>query len=197
MRKVFLLFFICFLQFCCKQKTHQLIPEKKKNSTQENSFFPVTQYIRGQLLEIDSLPVTPLKIVSLHGKDDSVWLKKKDIRIFSEPFLHPEIDSVNLKNLYTETSFLDQTINAFTFSYDPKGALPDSIGLKKWIVYIDPETDKIIRIYMVKESKENDINQTWQLTWTSGKWCKITLIKELPGKEPEVKEEKMIWDFNN
>ena len=127
---------------CTEQQT-KTPQQTKKDSTEQQTFFPVTEYIRGQLREIDSLPVTPLKIISYNGKQDSIWMKKKDIRPFAEPFLHPDIDTANFKDLFTEKSFLDQTINAFTFSYDAIGKLPDTLQLRRWDVYVDPQKNTI------------------------------------------------------
>jgi hypothetical protein len=181
---------------CSEQET--AAPQKKeKDSTQNQTFFPVTEFIRGQLREIDSLPVTPVKIITYNGKQDSIWMKKEDIRPFAEPFLHPEIDTANLKHLFTEKSFLDQTIDAFTFSYDPIDKLPDTLQLKRWDVYIDPKREEVKRIYIVKQIHTNGDVQTQQLTWKTNQWCKISTITERPGKQTEIKEELMKWDFSD
>lgn len=175
-------------------------PQPTQKDTADNAtFFPVTKYLRGQLREMDSLPVTPLKIVTYDGKVDSTWMKKEDLRPFAEPFLHPEIDTANLKGLFAEKSFLDQTINAFTFSYEPIASLPDSFQLKRWDVYIDAQKNTIKRIYLVKEipaRTDPSANTILQLTWKSNQWCKITTITTLRGKKPDIKEEMMKWDFN-
>ena len=161
-------------------------------SSQDNtSILPVTEFLKGQLREIDSLPITPLKAVIIQGKTDSAWLKREDIRVFAAPFLTPVIDSISMSPYFSGKSFLDQTINAFTFSFDPKVKLPDSINLSHWDVYVDPQDGTIKRIYMVKDSA----NTTTQFTWQTGKWCSIRTITQTEGKEPHVREEKLIWDF--
>ncbi len=160
-------------------------------------FFPVTDFILGQLREIDNLPVTPLKITIVGPKQDSEWLKREDIRVLASPFLHPVIDSISLINLYSGKSFLDQTVNAFTFSYDVKARLPDSIKLIHWDVYIDPVKNTVQRVYMVKEDTVNRHHVTSQFTWESNKWFSIRTIEESPASEPHVKEMMVKWDFNN
>jgi hypothetical protein len=193
--RVLLAVSILFLFFNCSEEGSQNKQHVNKDSVKQQTFFPVTEYIRGQLSEIDSLPITPLKIITYNGRQDSIWMKKEDIRSFAEPFLYPEIDTSNFKNLFTEKSFLDQTINAFTFSYDPTGKLPDTLSLKRWDVYIDPKKNTIKRIYIIKEIKKSGTLQILQLTWKSDQWCKITTITEQPGKQPDIKEETMKWDF--
>lgn len=170
----------------------------KKNNTastnipvQTESIFPVTDFLKGQLRIIDSMGVTPLKIISVNGKKDSIWLKREDIRKNAIPFLTPVIDSANMYSLFSEKSFLDQTINAFTFSYDAKKKLPDSIKLTHWDVYMNPQTNSIDRIYLVKENADT----TSQLTWLVNKWYSIRTIVQVANGQPRIKEEKMIWDF--
>lgn len=163
--------------------------------SEKQSILPVTSFLKGQLLQIDSMPVTPLRIVTANGKSDSTWLKRNDIRINAAPFLTPEIDSASMGSLFSEKSFLDQTINEYTFSYDPKVKLPDSLQISHWDVYMNPQTNTISRVYIVKEKKENNIDYTTQLTWVVNKWYIIRTIEEEPGKEPKIKVVKMIWDF--
>jgi len=180
----------------CSDQNQATVKPINIDTANQQTFFPVTDYIRGQLAEIDSLPITPVKIINADGKTDSIWMKKEDIRLFAQPFLSPEIDTSNFKKLFIEKSFLDQTINAFTFSYDPILDLPDTLQLRRWDVYIDAKKNTIIRIFMVKEQKLNGNLQTQQLTWKSGRWCRITTITEQPGKPAILKEELMKWDFS-
>lgn len=180
---------LLFTSSCKEQKSKPFTPA---TDTTHASFFPVTEYLRGQLRELDSLPVTPLKIRTANGHTDSAWIKKEEVRAFAEPFLHPDIDTANMKSLFAERSFFDQTVDAFTFSYEPLAELPDSLTLKRWDVYLDPKKNTVRRVYMVKASGD----ETLQLTWTSGKWCKITSITEAKGKPAEIKEEMVKWDFS-
>lgn len=168
-----------------------------KDSTDVQSIFPVTNFLKGQLILIDSMEITPLKTVTIDGKTDSTWLKRADVRPAAAPFLTPLIDSATMSSLFSEKSFLDQTINSYTFSFDPKVKLADSINLTHWDVYMSPQTNKVTRVYMVKETKGNNMDTITQLTWFSNKWFSIrTITQQVSGKKPEVKEEKMLWDFD-
>lgn len=189
---ILLLFFLS----CHNKNTSQpVIPNV--DTADVESFFPVTDFLLGQLNDIDSLQVTPLKITISGDKKDSVWLKKKDIRPFVAPFLSPVIDSASMQNFFTEKSFMDQTINAITLTYDPKIKLPDSMKLNHWDIYIDPITNKVQRIYMVKEEEINGETVTTQLTWMANKWCSIRTIKQEAKIAPEVKEEILKWDLDD
>jgi len=180
---------------CCCHAAREKQPDAEVR-TEKELFFPVTDYLLGQLNVTDSLPVTPLKITIIGTQKDSLWLKKEDIRTFCYPFLHPVIDSISMGNYFSEKSFMDQTINAITFSYDAKTVVPDSIKLNHWDVYIDPQKNKVQRIYLVKEDAKDGKDVITQLTWKADKWCSIRTIIQQPNKDPEVKEEILKWDFS-
>jgi hypothetical protein len=175
---------------CHSEQKPVSVEEKVSDTT---NIFPVTSFLKGQLNMLDTLPFTPLKIISENGKTDSTWLKRPDIRKNASPFLTPVIDSATMMALFSEKSFLDQTINAYTFSYDPKVQLPDSIKLTHWDVYMNPQTNSIQRIYMVKQNADT----TTQLTWVINKWYSIRTIIAQPNSKAKIKEEKMIWDFDD
>lgn len=163
------------------------VPAKKP------SFFPVTSYIRGQLYEVKSKGVNPLHYITINGRKDSSWMRIEDFEPAVAEFLTPQIDSTNLVNLFTEKNFLDQSIAAYTFTYDPAGKLPDTMKLKHWDVYVDAESNKVTRIYMVKENTQGKI---LQLTWQGDKYCKIvTLGMDASGNSAVEKEEQITWDL--
>ena len=196
MQKLFSSSILCFFLIFsgCHNGPKAVVPTV--NSTGDNpSIFPVTDFLLGQLLEIDSMETTPLKITIQNGKTDSVWIKREDIRSAAAPFLSPVIDSSHMSSFFSGKSFLDQTINAYTFTYEPKVKLPDSISLRHWDLYMSPQTNTITRVYLVKEAVDNNVKTTTQLTWFSNKWFSIRTITQAPGEQPVIKEEKMIWDF--
>ena len=163
------------------------------DTAQKQRFFPVTVYLKGEIFNIKKSGVNPLKYTTVNDRTDSVWLKIEELDAALQEFLHPEIDSANLITLFTEKSFLDQSINAVTLTYDPAVILPDSMKLKHWDVYIDPQSNKVKRIYMVKDVNKN---KTLQLTWLTNQWCKIvSIVTNEKGESKIEKEEKFILDF--
>ena len=177
----------------CTNSSNSEAVKKEKELPEKQSFFPVTSYIKGELYNFKKDGVNPLKYTTIKNHTDSVWLKLDEIDEAIKEFLHPEIDSINLVSLFTEKSFLDQSIGTFTFTYDASGPLPDTMTLKRWDVYIDPVSGKVKRVYMVKEISKNKM---LQLTWLSRKWCKITtIVTDQNGASFVEKEEKISWDF--
>lgn len=181
----------------CLVACNQADKETKNNTvvadTAQQKFFPVTSFIKGEVFEIKRSGINPLQYTTQNNHTDSVWVKIENLDSAVNEFLHPVIDSANLTDLYTEKSFLDQSINAITLTYEAKALLPDTMKLRRWDVYIDPETQKVKRVYLVKEMNGGKM---LQLTWLSNQWCKITsIITNKNGISKVDKETKIIWAF--
>lgn len=201
----FKVFFSLFL-YLCLQGCHSPRQEDPANTATATSagttpdssvtnFFPVTSFLKGQIAEIKSGGLNPLKKTKKGQLTDSAWLKMEDIDATLAEFLTPVIDTANLLPLFEQRSFLDQTVNSFTFTHDPKTTLPDSMELQHWDVYINPETNKVTRIYIIKRKAGN---RQLQLTWQSGQKAKIVSISTRAGGKPSVEHETSItWNFDN
>ena len=198
MKKYFIIVTTIVLLFqCCTSNNKQESDVSDKNQKKVDSFFPVTSFIKGQIILLDSMPVTPLQITTIKEKTDSVWLPKHEFIAQLQPFLDPLIKENNLRDFFKETRFNDQTINAVTFTYDPINTIPDSITLRHWDVYIEPETGRVSKVYLVKNLQTQNQNFTQQLTWQTDKLAKITtILNKSDGSLELIKEIVLIWNFN-
>jgi hypothetical protein len=186
-----------FILYSCTNDTRQPSSSQETPLAKTDSFFPVTSFIKGQMITLDSLPITPLQLTTINGKTDSAWIAKDKLNEFYSSFLTPVISETNLTEYFKESSFSDQTLNTITFTYDPIGKLPDSISLRHWDVYIDPETGNVNKVYIVKQIKTRGQTITRQLTWQSNKMAKISTILNKPdGSMWLEKEVVLIWDFS-
>jgi hypothetical protein len=192
--KIYLPLIVITHALCSCNNTNDKGETKSENSEAERQkFFPVTAYIKGEIANIKKAGINPLKYTTISGHTDSVWLKLEELDVAVAEFLSPEIDTANLTGLFTEKSFLDQSINAITLTYDPTAPLPDTMKLTRWDVYIEPEANTIKRIYMVKQVSKTTL---LQLTWINNQWCKIvSIVTDEKGVSKIEKEEKIIWDF--
>ena len=184
---------VLWLLQSCSTSSEKKTDKATEAVIEKSSFFPVTDYIKGQIREIGEKQVNPIKYVISKGHTDSTWLKIEELPEAFSDFLHPRIDSLNLVQWFKETSFMDQSVDAFTFTYEPLGPVPDSLQLQHWDVYVDPPSGKVRRIYIVKNISEG---KTRQLTWQGDKWCKIVdLVTKADGTSEVEKEINIRWDF--
>ena len=189
-----LLLGMLLLTTACNSKKEKSSEVAKTNQPQviiadtATNFFPVTSYLRGEIFGIKNGGITPLKKTTVGKKTDSIWIQLNEFETEFASFLYPVIDTANLKNIFNEKKFLDQTLNAFTFTYDPSNSTADTFAFKHWDVYVDPESNKVTRIYLAKTV---DAQTELKLFWQSGKWCKIITVKNAA----IVKEEKISWSY--
>lgn len=192
-----MLIFSIFLQSCNNgQKDgskNSAAVETQSGQSEQSEFFPVTDFLKGQVVEVKNKGINPIIITIKDKHMDSVWLKAENMDEAFSPFLSPVIDSTNLAGIFIEKKFLDQTINAYTFTYDPLKPLPDSFLLQRWDVYVDPGSNTVRRIYMIKKTPDH---KTLQLTWQTGKSCRIvTIATDAKGTDYVEKEVTIKWDF--
>ncbi|HRN91189.1 MAG TPA: hypothetical protein PLE75_04140 [Ferruginibacter sp.] len=196
--KFSLLVFCIWALFSCTGKDKVSAPvvstpvAEPSVDTAEN-YFPVTNYIKGQIAEIRERGLNPLMIVLQNGRSDSSWLRVEDFEKQFAPYLTPVIDTANFKSLFKETKFEDQSLDTYTWSYEPYKTLPDTFTLKRWDVYVSPATSKVVRVYWMKETGKNAQEQ---LMWNSGSSCKMVQLHEQNGNIVVDKEIIIKWDFN-
>lgn len=174
-----------------------------KPSTQEPvqapvqpNFFPVTYYLEQEWKQLDSLDLTPLHVSTRGDRSDSNWINITTLKALLQPFLSQRIDaSSELNEQFTETSFRDETIQAITFSYDPRPNLPDSQQLRHWDVYVDPETGKLKQVYLIKRFTDQGVTYIQQLTWKCHQWAKIVVFREQADGNVLLQEDKFQWDL--
>ncbi|CAN5746396.1 hypothetical protein BH11BAC4_BH11BAC4_11550 [soil metagenome] len=177
----------------CNQATEIPVEKVVHIAPEKAAFFPVTDYIKGQITEIRNNGVNPQQFVRINNHIDSSWLKVEAFDSAFGMFLSPVIDSMSLSPLFAEKKFFDQTIDAITLTYDPLKILPDSFLLQRWDVYIDPEKNTVRRIYLLKKTPDH---KTIQLTWQSDIQCKVvTISDDTEGNAHVEKEVTIKWDF--
>ncbi len=186
---------VTFFLYACNNKSKQ--GEQAAITIDSTvAFFPVTSFLKGQLIALDSLPITVLRIITIKGKSDSFWIKRENVPPLLEDFFTQEINTTNLTALFKESKFNDEGVDAITFTYKPKAALPDSISLQHWDVYVKLQTCKVKRVYMVRQVKQGAEIFTLQLTWVTDKWAKIvTILNKSAGESELIKEEQFVWGF--
>jgi hypothetical protein len=168
-----------------------------KDTASSTTYIPVTSFLKGQLLILDSLPVTVLQTITTNNHTDSVWIKKEQVHTILAPFINTIIDE-KLAAFFKQTKFNDQTIDAITYTHDATAALPDSVSIKHWDIYVNPETGKIKKVYIVKQLQQNGSHYTQQLTWQTDHWARMVTILHNPGGKSQLQSDtKLVWNFND
>lgn len=158
--------------------------EKKKD------FLPVIEFVAGELKHVDTVPYTLIKYTTVNEHTDSSFINRKDLKNMTNEFLEISIRDEKYQEYYDETSFVDNSTGTASFTYisnSPK------VKLSRVDAYVNPETQKISRVYLERNYSAGDTAITKKLLWqTAGNFIIIT-IKNFNNQETTV-QEKIVWD---
>jgi hypothetical protein len=186
----------CLLIASCNNDTP---PVTAKNTQTDSaaapqSFFPVPDYIGGQLRIIDSLQLPLRMSVTVNNKTKSTVITGKELGIWAKKFQQPDISDPALKNYYKETNLADQSIPSVTLIYS---AADNTLAVQKINVFIKPdpvENDKVTGIYIEKTFSRNDTGFNQKLYWKTGKSMQVVTEKQIHGKLLPAEQVKIVWD---
>jgi hypothetical protein len=173
--------------------TNKAVTKAQDSAMQKQRFFRVTDFLLGEVTAIKQKGVNPMKVTQTGQQSDTAWLTLDQLGTELKDFLQPVIDSTNLITLFKENRFEDLTLQSITFTYEPWGSLPDSMALRRWDVYIDPDMGTVKKLYLVKRVMANGQARTMQLTWETGKRCKMITFN--PAGTAVEKTVTVHWDF--
>jgi hypothetical protein len=166
--------------------------EKKASSTDENKdFYPVSAFIRQELKNIDSLPVAVFLYTEKDGKTDTTIVDKAAFRVLAEGLTNPDISAAPLRDAFTESVFLDATLNLVTMSYRPRK--DKATAVQKIDVYIHPETEQVKSIYIEKLDVLGDSSVQEKTVWSAGKQAQITRIVSRAGQPDRMENRRFSW----
>jgi len=164
---------------------------KPKETEKEVEFYPIGSFIKGEVLKLDTIPLAVLKKTTINGKTDSAYISKEEFKEAANIFLQPDITDPRLKKLYTESVFMDATLNMITLTYSPG---ENEAEVRKLDILLDPESNRLQRIYMEKLKKSGDSTINHKMMWNAGHSFQVITLTHV-GNQPEiVKKEKWVWD---
>jgi hypothetical protein len=160
-------------------------PKEKAN------FMDVAGYLKGQLAYLDTVPLALLKTTL---KDtmytDSVFIKKEELRSLVDSYLVSQLEKEAFENSFEETSFMDATINTITLTYQ---AVDKELPVQRIDVYVDPETQEIKRMYLVRQEQKKDTSFSQQLLWKHNSSCTVISTQQVKQQET-ITNEKISWN---
>ncbi|HLX92275.1 MAG TPA: hypothetical protein VKR32_11355 [Puia sp.] len=160
--------------------------------TEKKHFFPVVDYMRGQIRIVDSLPTAILKVVTRDGKPDSSFIKRDEFDRLASEFIPADLQQENFETHFKETSFLDQTTNSATFTYsstDPK------LALQRVDVLATPDEvySKVKSIYLQETLNKNDTVIVKKLIWQAKKRFQIATSEQAPNDRKKMTQVQVTW----
>jgi len=169
--------------------------EIKDSIEAPHDFFPVPDYIGGQLKIIDSLKLPISKTVIINNNSKLSVATDKELTELAQNFRQPDINEPSLKKSYKETSIADQSVPSVTLIFSTADT---TLSIQKINVYVKPdpiENDKVTGIYMEKAFSRNDTSFSQKLYWKTGKNMQVITEKKIKGKALPVEQVKITWGY--
>lgn len=188
---------VSWLMTSCKDNTPQNNknrPAVQDSAIAQPSFFPVPDYVGGQLRIIDSLQLPLSMDVTVNGKTVSRKATASDLQLWAQNFLLPDISDPAVKKFYTETNIADQSIPSVMLIYSTPN---DTLTVQKINVFIKPDpvqNDKVTGVYIEKIFKRKDTVFNQKLYWKTGKNMQVITEKKIKNTTLPVEQIKIIWE---
>ena len=162
-------------------------PETKK----EVIFYPISDYIRGQIQYVDTSLLAVIHYTTMNGKTDSSVMEKSEFKKIAAEFLEPNLNDPLIKPKYEENSFIDANIGTITLTYS---TIDEKAPLWKATVLLRQEDTKPIYIYLEKQLLSPDSSVLKKMIWKTDSNCQIVSIIRKPNQAERIIEDKYVWD---
>lgn len=174
---------------CDNEKPSPITPQQKEMG----NYFPVVDFLKGQIHYADSLPSAMLKIVTKNNKSDSVYITRSEFDNLAHDFIFPELQQNIFEKEFKESSFVDQTTQSATFSYYSKN---NKLQLQRVDVLATPDElhGKVKTVFMQAAMNKNDTFIVKKLYWQANKNFQVTTISVLPNQSKTISQLKVVWD---
>jgi len=182
MSKLFLLFVpVCFLISCGSGGNK----EKEKKD-----FYPISGYIRSQLVNLDSMLPGILHYRTANGITDSLVIEKAAFRnTVAAAFIGSDISSPEKMKDYEETPFLDAGTGTMTLVYT---AVSDKVPVRKIDVLLSFDSE-VQTIYIERDLPVAGSAVIQKMLWTHNKSCQVISIIRKEGMEEQIVLDKYVW----
>lgn len=157
----------------------------------DKDFYPIGNFIRSQLIALDSMPLAVIKYTTVNQVTDTSVVDKQDFKDVAALFMTPDIGSPELISHYDETSFIDATLGMMTLTYNAKDR--DAV-VRKADVLLKQDNTGVSTIYIEKLLPGTDSTVVQKLLWTANQNCQVTHIIQKKDQPEKIILERYVWD---
>jgi len=156
-------------------------------------YFPVLDYMRGEVRMVDSFATAIRQYVTVNGRTDSGFITPDQFRNIMQEYLSADLSKENFERYYMESSFFDEGTQTSTFTYSTKN---DELEVHRVDVLVQgTETyDKVSSIYLEKFSANDDSSVIKKVLLRNGASVVINSEVTKGNAAPVVRQEKLVWN---
>jgi hypothetical protein len=174
---------------CTDQKPTTAAPEQNE----KKSYFPVIDFLKGQIHYADSLPSAILKIVTENNNRDSSYIKREEFNKLAQDFILPDLQQDIFEKSFKESSFIDQTTESATFNY---ASTDRKLSVQRVDVLATPDElySKVKSVFIQQTVNKNDTIIVKKLYWQTNKHFQIATSVQAPNQPQKIKQLQVTWD---
>lgn len=190
----YLFFFLTMISLAaCHSEPDNQANDASPQEAEVKAYFPVLDFLKGEISMVDSLPVGIMEYVTIGEKTDSQYIKPAAFHELANEFLAPELQRARFENEFTETSFFDKGTLSATFLYAAKN---EDLPLRRVDILSESggAYDKIKSVYMEKIITRGDTAIIKKMYWKPQRHFLINTLSSIGGAAPEVVLIKVAWD---
>ena len=171
-------------------------PEKQQSTEQTEAttaYIPVSEFIRTEIMAVDSTPTGILRRITYKDKTDSAFIKPAEFDELAKVFLPAELEYERFQKSFKESSFMDQTTESLAFTYE---STDSTSTVRRVDILATPslDMDKIKNVYIERTYMSGDTTIEQKMTWKAKKSFQVITLKSVQGGTPDVHQLKVIWD---
>ena len=165
-----------------------------RKDSMSNAFFPVGDYLRTEILRVDSTPVAITRYTVQQDRKDSAFISPAEFNKLAAAFLLPEFVDGSFEKKYQESSFMDKVTRSSTFTYS---TTERSLPLQRVdVVTIPGNTSyRVKSIYLEKSFVSGDTVVMQKMYWKAGRNFQIITQTNVHGKPAADRQLKVVWDI--
>jgi hypothetical protein len=191
MKKYFVFILIVFAEVsACKSGNKK---SETANEAGKKNFFPVADYIQSEINYVDSLPLGIIKYSTKNHRTDSAYIQSAEFNEIAKVFFSADLKPSFFKNEFSESSFIDLTTQAATFTYSAKNSKRE-LRRVDVLATAGEGLNKVSSVYLEKIIHKNDTLIIKKLLWRTRKSFLIVTSKQLSNQIPVVEQLKVVWN---
>ncbi len=179
--------YACFSLISCKD-SQQPNAAPVADST---IYYPLNDYIRQQVVNVDTTPYYVYRVLLVNGKKDSVTINRVVFDSLAKGFILPELEENTLKKHFTESVYADESTESITLTYTPK----DSNGtVQNAMVLLDTASQNVKWIFINTLQNKGDSTIIQKMGWKGDESCYINRsVSYADGKKREM-QLNIVWN---
>jgi len=179
--------YACFTLVSCNNKKQP----KAAPATDSTAYFDINNYIRQQVIAVDTTPYYVYRVLVINGKKDSVTINRAAFDSLTQQFILPELEESALKKHFTESVYQDQSTSSITLTYTSKDS---SISVQNAMVLLDTVLQNVKWIFINTLQNRGDSTLIQKIGWKGDESCYLNRsVSYADGRKNET-QLNIVWN---